>query len=581
MVQSNSSVGSAIDEEKQELAALLAHPEIARSANLVRLLSFVCDKYFEGKPDEIRESSIAIQALGCKETDFDSHADPIVRVTARTLRKRLDAFYNHEGRNRPLRLVLPVGQYVPKFVPWNAAGNPEFRADDIDAQHDVILPAPDPVETFHIPTVLDHPPSVAMVESTRKSPAWRKPLLVVVLLAAASAASFWVGRRSSMTRQEIPFQAGPWDVPVWSDEFEGAAGELPDPSNWRFDTGRGGAFGNDDIMSYCAPGSSAPPCDARRPNALKDGAGHLMIRAVKTRTGKWTSARLKTQGLREFQYGRIEARMKLPTGAGLWPAFWMLGSNFDEAGWPNSGSVDFMENVSAPDRANSLGPAMIRATVHGPGYSGGNGLWQNYILPGGGRIDDDSFHTYGVIWSPNVIQFYVDDPSNIYFVRTASDVPAGAKWILNNRFFLILNLAVGGEWPGPPNASTPDPSVVLVDYVRVYKAAQVPGPSISIQPIVVQAGSSTGAPVYLSARPGSGRMYLSCSGAPANSTCSLVTPMVDFSNSGTQQNTLKIQTESISGTGRFVTPAGEYRLTVTATTVSGDTFSTSVPLRIE
>src|SRR5262245_41779603 len=109
------------EEERQELARLLALPEIARSANLVRLLSFICERYFEGRSDEIRESTIAVQALGRKKEAFDSQADPIVRVTARTLRKRLEDYYRHEGRGHAVHLVLPTGQYVPRFVRKDAA----------------------------------------------------------------------------------------------------------------------------------------------------------------------------------------------------------------------------------------------------------------------------------------------------------------------------------------------------------------------------------------------------------------------------------------------------------------------------
>lgn len=148
-----------------------------------------------------------------------------------------------------------------------------------------------------------------------------------------------------------------------------------------------------------------------------------MLRAERSANGSWTSARITTRGLKTFQYGRIEARMKLPVGTGLWPSFWMLGADFGTAGWPASGSVTIVENVSLTPRSNGLGPTMIRSTLHGARYFGGNGLWRDFKFPNNLRVDDGSFHTYGIIWSPGMIQFYVDDPANIFFVQDASDLP--------------------------------------------------------------------------------------------------------------------------------------------------------------
>jgi beta-glucanase (GH16 family) len=146
-----------------------------------------------------------------------------------------------------------------------------------------------------------------------------------------------------------------WGSPVWSDEFDSRAGAPPDPARWTFDTGNLGV--NNELEIYCATGSSTPPCEKDEPNAVQDGEGHLVIQAIRTASGTWTSARLKAQGLHEFRYGRIEASLRLPVGAGLWPAFWMLGSDITTVGWPNCGEIDFMENVpvsTAPDATATL-----------------------------------------------------------------------------------------------------------------------------------------------------------------------------------------------------------------------------------
>jgi beta-glucanase (GH16 family) len=542
------------EEEKQELARLLSLPEIARSANLVRLLSFICERYFEGRRDEIRESTIAVQALGRKKEAFDSQADPIVRVTARTLRKRLQDYYRGEGRGHRVQLVLPTGQYVPCFVRGGA---------------DYDLPAAEETEEAD---VFDAGGSVA----SRRTPVVALALAVV----AACLLSFWLGRRTGLREEAGPKSLEVWTAPSWSDEFDGAKGTPPDPSRWTFDLGNNDGWGNREQEVYCAPGSALPaPCDVDTPNAYQDGQGHLVLQALHT-AGGWTSARLKTQSLREFLWGRIEARLKLPVGAGLWPAFWMLGTNVGSVGWPKSGSVSIVENVRQTASANGLGPTMVRSTIHGPGYFAWNGIWQNYTLRHGGRVDDGSFHSYGIIWSPNMLQFYVDDPSNVFCVRTASDVPSGGEWVFNHPFYLVLNLAVGGLWPGPPDEATPSPSQVLVDYVRLYKPSQVPGPKLSGAPLSVKAGRTVTTPVTLTSAVGSGRVYVSCSGAPESSSCSLSSAVVDFSNTGSETVTLTVATQSGFGSDALLAAPGSYTLAVTAVTISGDTSMTSVPLLI-
>jgi len=403
--------------------------------------------------------------------------------------------------------------------------------------------------------------------------------VLVAGVVAACAVSFWLGRRSRTDDEARPPSIALWSRPAWSDEFAGPKGALPDPERWAFETGNNGGWGNRELEVYCAPGAPFP-CDPRHPNASQDGEGNLVIQAVRTPSGAWTSARMKTQAMREFQYGRLEVRLRSTVGAGLWPAVWILGANVDGVGWPASGSVTIMENVPSTATSNGLGPATIRATLHGPGYSGANGLWQNHTLPDGGRVDDDAFHIYGVIWSPSMIQFYVDDPGNVFCVRSAADVPAGGEWVFNHPFFLVMNLAVGGMWPGSPDATTPSPSRVWVDYVRLYLPSQVPGPTLAAAPLSIKAGRAGTSALDLNSVGGSGRVYLSCSGAPPHSSCAVSPTVVDFSDMGRQSATVTVSTRSGFGPNAQVTAAGSYAVAVTAVTVSGDTSTLSIPLRV-
>lgn len=247
---------------------------------------------------------------------------------------------------------------------------------------------------------------------------------------------------------------------TWSDEFNGSAGSFPDPSNWTYDVG-GGGWGNGEFEIYCAAGSDAPPCSAANPNVFMDGNGNLLIRAIRGANGTWTATRMKTQGLQQFQYGRIEARIKLTFGKGLWPAFWMLGTNIPTVGWPNCGESDIMEWFDL------YPPTATSSTDHGPGYSGGNGIGSLFPFPNGGRIDDASYHTYGLVWSPYQMQFYRDDWTTPFLTITPAIVPPGDQWVFNHPFFLLLNEAVGSFFFPGPDATTPVPADMLVDYVRV------------------------------------------------------------------------------------------------------------------
>jgi len=213
-----------------------------------------------------------------------------------------------------------------------------------------------------------------------------------------------------------------------------------------------------------------------------------------------------------------------------------------------------MENVPA---SGGLGPSAIRSTLHGGTasnncYCGGNGLGQSYTIPSSDPNGPDvtSFHTYGAIWSPNMVQFYVDDPANIFFVRTASDVPTGFSWAFNHPFFLLLNLAVGGtgSWPGAPDSTTPSPAQMLVDYVRVYQPSAVVAPLMEATPITVTAGQTGQSTVSLTSQAGNGRVYFSCSTNAPKSTCSVQSAdtlnqhTVDFSTTAAGTLTVSLAT---------------------------------------
>jgi beta-glucanase (GH16 family) len=248
---------------------------------------------------------------------------------------------------------------------------------------------------------------------------------------------------------------------VWSDEFSTTFKvSAPNPDNWTFETGDNG-WGNHELETYCSYGSTKPPCSAGRPNAFVNRRdGYLHIVARKDDSGHYTSGRLKSEGLQSFQYGRIEARIKVPKGQGYWPAFWMLGDNEKTVHWPACGEFDIMENIGKE-------PGTIHGSIHGTGFTGTQ-IGLPYTLPDN-QAFGDGFHVFGLIWSPNKVQYYVDNPSNIYASFTPSSLPKGAVWPFNDgKFFFLLNLAIGGDWPGNPDATSTFPQEMLVDYVRVY-----------------------------------------------------------------------------------------------------------------
>jgi beta-glucanase (GH16 family) len=259
--------------------------------------------------------------------------------------------------------------------------------------------------------------------------------LLIVLIALA------VARCGERTRPPTP-TLDPPDA-AWSDEFTGPANSPPDPRKWTYDLGNNNGWGNGELQTY----TSDPA------NVHLDGQGHLIIRAVAANDA-FTSARLKTRGLMTARYGRVEARMRLPQGQGIWSAFWMLGDTFNGGNWPQCGEIDVVEHI---------GKSLVYSTVHGPGYSGTTGVSASRPIDNA-TADAEGYHVFVLTWAPQSLTFSVDGVA--YHHVTPASLPPGAAWVFDQRFFLILNLAVGGRFPGMPDATTRFPQELRVDYVR-------------------------------------------------------------------------------------------------------------------
>lgn len=272
-------------------------------------------------------------------------------------------------------------------------------------------------------------------------------MFCLILLAGCAAAAPAPTPTTALMPMPSPtaeWERAGWEL-VWQDEFEGTELNL---ENWTFDIG-GGGWGNQEWQAY-----------TNRPENVRLEDGLLVIEAREepefVAGRSYSSARIKTQGLHAWQYGRIEARLKLPYGQGIWPAFWMLGEDINKKGWPAAGEIDILEFIGRD-------PEHVYATVHAPGYSGGDGVGSSLAVPAETLRND--FHVYAIEWQEDEIRWYFDDQE--YFKLTPEDVPD--EWIFDHPFFIILNLAVGGRWPGYPNDTTAFPQFYYVDYVRIYQ----------------------------------------------------------------------------------------------------------------
>jgi len=244
---------------------------------------------------------------------------------------------------------------------------------------------------------------------------------------------------------------------AFMDEFNGPAGSPVDSSKWTPEVG-GWGWGNQELQYY----------RNSTENVYHDGQGSLVIRAIKEEPPLtlscwygpcgYTSARLISKQHFDRKYGRFEARIKIPKGQGMWPAFWLLGNDIETVGWPVCGEIDIMENIGRE-------PSIVHGTIHGPGYSGANGIGGSFTFADNQQVSD-GFHVFTVEWSENKIRWYVD--GQLYQTRTPADLPKGTEWVHDHPFFLILNVAVGGSWPGNPDETTQFPQTMLVDYVRVH-----------------------------------------------------------------------------------------------------------------
>ncbi len=233
---------------------------------------------------------------------------------------------------------------------------------------------------------------------------------------------------------------------VWEDEF---SGDVIDLDSWGYNIG-GDGWGNNELEFYTDRGINSFQTQ-----------GYLFIEAREEKFGgrDYTSARLLSQDKQEFQYGRIDIRAKLPKGKGIWPAIWMLGSNFDEVGWPRCGEIDIMELIGSE-------PKIVHGTAHFLGGSNSHESNGSSTFLSGGQDFSDEFHVFSIVWLEDYIEWRLDGKK--YHSITPSTINGG-DWPFNNKFFFILNVAVGGNWPGSPNATTVFPQRMLVDYIRVYQ----------------------------------------------------------------------------------------------------------------
>ena len=268
----------------------------------------------------------------------------------------------------------------------------------------------------------------------------------------------------------------PWKL-VWSDEFNGPAGTPPDPANWVVESGQGKLIGgNDEAEVYCVFGSDQAPCKANQPNIYLDGHGHLVIVAVATdltsptphgTSPVYTSARMHS--LKDFKYGRIEASLRVPSGAGVWPAFWALGKPANGLTWPAVGEVDIAESWNPQPGTDIIDPRVNHASVHGPIEPGSKEGFTDVI-------DDYTFaqpmpqayHQFAAEWSPGEVLFYCDGV--LYSRQSVASLTGKQVWEQDNQpFFVLLNLAMGGSFFGYPNATTPKNPTLVADYIRVYQ----------------------------------------------------------------------------------------------------------------
>jgi beta-glucanase (GH16 family) len=382
---------------------------------------------------------------------------------------------------------------------------------------------------------------------------WILAVMILFLAGAGRANAQGCGGVSTSTTGAVT-----WN-PQWCQEFSGAAAS-PDTTAWKFDLGNNGGWGNNEVEVYCGPpGYAGNPQQC--PNTFSsttntvylDGSGRLVIQPINN-GGTWISTRMES--MMSFQYGRIEASLQLPdtTNPGLWPAFWSLGTSIrNGTPWPNCGETDFMENWS-PQVLNGPGTGGNKTTIH-TAVTGGSGIGGLYTFPLGQQANT-SFHTYGTIWSANLMQFYVDDPTKPFLIETPGNLPSGDTWPFNAQIFLLMNVAVGGTLGGS-TATLVSPQPLMADYVRVYAApSALTKPTLgSPASITVKAGATTGNSSTFTPglTAGTGYVYFTCSTDAPKASCAITTtdPLNHFvANSSAAESV----TASLTTTANSVLP---------------------------
>jgi beta-glucanase (GH16 family) len=289
-------------------------------------------------------------------------------------------------------------------------------------------------------------------------------------------------------------------APQWCDEFTGSAGP-PSTTVWNYNLGNNDGWGNGEAEVYCGPpGYSGNPSQCPTTFSTStapvyiDGNGHLVIQVI-NENGAWLSARMTTEGLENFTYGILEASIQLPntTNQGLWPAFWTLGTDITTVPWPSCGEADIMENWS-PQVDNGAGTTGDNSTIHTT-ETGGDGIGERFTFPSG-EATDTAFHTYGIVWAENEMQFFVDDPSSPFFTATPSILPSGDTWPFNQPIFAILNVAVGGTLGGS-DADLTSPQLMQVGYVRWYTPITAPCTTVPSAPAGLTATASSSSAIGL------------------------------------------------------------------------------------
>jgi beta-glucanase (GH16 family) len=415
---------------------------------------------------------------------------------------------------------------------------------------------------------------VAMIQWRISSFVFRSGFLLAILILLLSGAAQANAQASAQCTNQGVGNSATGNVtwtPQFCQEFNGAALSAIDTTVWSFDLGDGCPnvckWGNNEVEIYCGPPGYAgnpticPNSLTTSNNAYIDGSGHLVIQAINN-GGTWLSTRMKTQGIENFTYGRIEANIQLPdtTNQGLWPAFWSLGTNITTVNWPTCGEDDFME-VWSPTLGGA-GTGGNISTIHTKNTDGAGVQTNKHTFAFlSGMANNTALHKYGVIWSANMVQHYVDDPTHPFYIATISDLGGGDLWPFSASSFILLNLAVGGNLGGSTSGLASPTQPYLVDYVRQYKtSAPVPAPVLPAPSITVKAGDSSGVANTSKFTPGltsgTGFVFFNCTTNAPKSSCSVGTsdPVSPFVVNSSPSGAAETVTVTVTTTANAILP---------------------------